>query len=69
MLQDVLFTFFLAGLCFVGVGVMFIFAGIVVIMRKRRIAEPIALTWVWFVLGILTIAAGAYLLLLGLPGL
>ncbi len=69
MLQDVLFTFFLAGLCFIAVGGMFIFAGIVVIMRKRRIAEPIALTWIWFVLGVLILLAGAYLLYLGLPGL
>ena len=69
MFQDVLFTFFLAGICFIFTGGMFIMAGIIVIVRKRRIAEPIGLTWVWFLLGILTIAAGAYLFYLGLPGL
>ncbi len=60
------FNLFLAGLCFVLVGGMFIMAGIIVIIRKRRIAEPIALSWVWFVLGALTIAAGSYLLYLSL---
>ncbi len=62
MLQDFLFSIFLAGICFVLVGGMFIIAGVVVIIRKGRIAEPIALSWIWFLLGALTIVGGAYLL-------